>query len=376
MLININKVKVGMVLEDGVYVGNGSGYPLVKAGIALTQEQIDRLKNNNVKFLRIKFQKEVEETISDTLQTSIIKSLRAFNISETVENARVLVSKILESSVLSYSLSKYYENDNDLYKHSVNVATFATAVAKAYNDSRRNFSEHINLEAVAMAGLLHDIGKLCKDPDILSNIPNLDLKQDFFKGYDPEDYKVYNKKMYPLYSFSMLNEYYEIPTVVKMAIILTQENEMGTGPLKVDSNYMKSNSNQAVVISKIVNVADWYDFLIDKVTTAGVSPLNVTEIMNQLKFCNTISQEITDLLMQNIPLFSLNSIVCLSTGEYARVVEINKYDMSRPIVRILDSEEQINLSEVNNIIISKVADIETIYSLRENKLKDNNIQKR
>lgn len=366
MIINTKNLKEGMILEEGIYTGKSNVYPLVLAGKPLTEFQITKIRENNIKTVKVKCATGVEETISEELQCSINESLKDFNIEKTINNARDLVNRILNSKALSYSLSKYYEQEDNWYKNAINVTLFAVATAKAYNESKSNVSEYLNLENVAMTALLHNLGNLCEDEEILKNIPTRDLNKAYFEGYDPEYYNSFNKNMIPMYSFAMLSEYPEISIVVKLASALVKENELGKGPLEVNANFMKSTTNASVLIAKLVNVASWYDLLIDKVITTGVSPLNVVEMMKQLQFSKEISSEFTSLLLKTIPLFSVGTIVNLSTGEIAKVVEINDNDMARPIVEVISSGEQIDLSQTTTIIISRVADIETIYSLREN----------
>lgn len=369
MIVDINNVKVGMILDESIYSDKSHAYPLVTAGSTLTKEHIYKIKCNRINFVKVRFQKEVDEVISDDLERSLIKSLKEFDIKSTLENAKKLVGSISSANTFSYSLSKYYENDKTVYNHAVNVASFATAIAKVYNASQDNPNTQIDLEQVAVSALLHDIGKFCKDPDILKNIPSIMLPEEKFPGFSKDYYDAYNKEMYPLYGYTMLNEYIEVSNVTKLAILLMRENELGTGPLKVDGNYIESNANSAVIISKIINVADWYEVLIERIVSLGISPLNVIEIMNQLAFSKIISKEFCEILMSHVPLFSLGSLVVLSTGEIAKVVEINK-DLARPVVQTVDSNEIINLADATNIIINKVVDIDTIYSLREKQTLD------
>lgn len=370
MKINIKNARPGMKLEENVV--NVGGCSLLNAGQELTNETIEQLKNKQIEYVNVCFKKELAETLPDDLQNTMLDSLKKFNIKATVETAKKMVTKIINSKYLSFSLSKYYLEEEDIYKHSVNTSAFAIALAKNYNETVSK-DEEIDLNNVAIAAILHDIGKLCEDEKLLKKLEKLNLDKRIFTGFTPEDYESYNKKMYPLYGYIMLKNL-DIPQVAKNAILFQKENEVGTGYLKTISALMKNKKNQSATIANIINVADWYESLISLIVKKGISPSNVIEIMGQLKVNCEADANLVDILFKNIPIYSVGTILCLSTGQIAKVIDIENGPLDRPKVLTIDSNEIIDLYKTTTITITKVVELEIDDNLYLNNYQIQNIE--
>ncbi len=360
MKLCIKRVKTGMVLSEAVY-GASKVYPLIPAGEVLTEEFINKLKRNGIDYVQIRFQKELNETLSDDLQDSLAESLMKFEVKDIIDNAKQMVTSILNTKYLSFSLSKYYieaEEKTDIFKHSVNVAAFAVAIGKVYNQSLNTESAKVNLDTLAVSAMMHDIGKLCRDEAIFKDIDKVALRKDIFPNYSDDVYLSFDEHNSPIYGYAMLNNLSNLSSVVKLSVLLQGENELGEGILGVNSNFMQNNHNSSVVISKIINVADWYERLIEVIIKLGMSPSNVIEMMNQQKVTGRVSKTFTDILLKSVPIYSVGCLVVLSNGKIAKVTALNDYALDKPVVTDVETNEVYDLLNIRNVTITKVVEID------------------
>ncbi|MDD3453056.1 MAG: hypothetical protein PHN42_02100 [Bacilli bacterium] len=359
MIISIDKVKPGMVVAENIYQKEEENLPMVYANREITEYQIGKVKQKGIQYIKIKFKKDVEETVNDEIQELAMQSVKNFDIQGIIENAQKIVTAVKSTKYLSYDLSKYALQESDSYQHAMDVTCFAVALGKVYN-KKASFKNEIDLDELATASLLHEIGLLCRDPQTLQNVKETMKETSFFNtdnfpGFYDECFDEYNPNMLPVYSFSVLTEATRINPTIKLAILLQSEDELSNGPLKVNKKFFSSNS-AGVIMAKIIHICDMYEMLISKVIKNHIIPSNIIEIMNYMKNNGKLDLDLTNWFMSNVPLYPIGATIELSNGQIAKVIDINDELLDRPKIKLLSDNKIIDLSKERTLIIKSICE--------------------
>lgn len=254
MRINIDELIPGMILKQAVYRSNG--VLVLSEGTELTERMITQLKALNVEYAIIDSSKaeqttnskQIEETVNLETRSEMAKSLETFlenpnssNMQDMKENTKEIVKTIEDNEKFNYDLESYI-SQKDIHAHSVRVTCFSIVLAKIYNNELKrsypNIDEKdlIDLEDIAIAALLHDIGVTCKDSKKLNEIkeiPDLKNKEKLFPGIKNTPLDKYDKRYKSVYSYCLVANTHEISERAKNMILLSNEPESEMGCLKV-----------------------------------------------------------------------------------------------------------------------------------------------
>ena len=306
--INIEKVEPGMFL--GQTICDENGRKLVLKDKELTEFSIEKLKELGFNFLYIEneigeeFQNE--DVISDELKRKMSDDLKRLDITSTIENAKSIVETICNNYHNIFDTIDIRNSNDYLFKHSIMVAEFSIAIGMKLNLKQQ---ELVNL---TISALLHDIGKLCINKEMLDKI----------KINDKE--LMYQEKFHPFYAYSLLSKMPEISATTKSAILFHHKNENGTGfpeNIKVPDH----------IFYKILHVADAYDNLIS--SKNGMNPSDVLEYL----YANSgtlFNVDVVNAFKSCIPIYPRGIEVKLSNGLDGVVID-NTNDKSRPKVKVL-----------------------------------------
>lgn len=379
MVINMNKVIPGMVLEKPIY--NENGVVILNTGKTLNEAIINSLIKNNIKSVDVKLTKEQEQllkldndiytTINAKLKNDSIQALRNLDIDKILENAKQIIKAILESKEFSYSLLEY-KQENDIYNHSVRVAAFASVLAKYYNKKLFKIYDDfvtlknmkINIEHLTTAALAHDLGMTFKDKkfEIKANtIP--DTFKEKLPGIEQMPSNQFEENFSPLYTFCLLNKYKSISTETKLMILLINEDEKGNGPLKADINLINSKKNY-IMASKIIRLCSTYDELLRK-TIENNEPLeNISAALEMYSVNGLLDKELTELFINHVPLYSVGVKIKLSDGRYGQVMKtftesVNNY---KPIIKVVPTGEIIDLRYETTLTIKEICSDEISFA--------------
>lgn len=365
MTVSIDNARQGMVTEQNVYKNDTDRVPLLFGGTVLNVKLIENLKRLGINSIDVIFENDIEETISTTLKKVSAQSLKNFNMKDTILNAEEIVNKILNTKYISYSLIKYLYQNDDIYEQAVNVCEYAVAIGKGYNESR-SIQDRINLNDLALAALLHNIGKMCANKEILSKMVPIRIDRNKFKGFDSDCFAKYNQNMHIIYAYSFLKDNPLISQSVRTAILFSQENEKGTGTLQASPEFT-SRKEPSMVMAKIIHIAAMYNELLARVIKKTgkdrkESPNNVIDILEYARKNNLISNELTNIFFRTIPLYSIGTRVVLTDGSLATVVDINETSLDKPCVQLDSTGMMLDLSGITNVSVSCLSD----YDLQSN----------
>ncbi len=212
-----------------------------------------------------------------------------------------------KSDLLTY-FGYLRESNDHTYKHSINVSLMCNLFAKwiGVNDEE--------LKWITIAGLLHDVGKIKIDSEILNKKGKL----------TDEEFETVQK--HTIYGYDLVKNM-NIPDEVKKAVLMHHEKVNGTGyPNKLKGNDIGR-------YAKIVAICDVYEAMTSsRVYRDKYCPFKVIEEFERQSF-GLLDMEYLFIFLQNIAYTYVGSWVALNDNSIAEVMFINKSNMGRPIVK-------------------------------------------
>ncbi len=240
-----------------------------------------------------------------------------------------LMKAIEDNDALAFDIGMLKVSDEYTFKHSVDVATIAMIVAKKMGMSK---TEVYN---VGVSGLLHDIGK-SKIPNEVLNKPGRLTDEEFA-----------TMKTHTILGYKILEKNKDVSDSVRMGVLQHHEKINGKGyPMSLLENEINP-------YAKVLAVADIYDALVtERPYKNAFTQRDAVEMI--MAMTHELDIDIMKSFLASVILYPVNSIVILSNGEYAKVVENYPNHMLRPKVVGLKSGRVYDLAyDVNcaNIII-------------------------
>ena len=353
--VEIEELIAGMVLEQAVE--DKAGHSLIERGTVLDDFHIDYLQGSGVSGVYVRGKEaapeptveELVDSLTDAAQEEIDKNRvpdRASLVlseavkkriyegieyiyhntdSEDFESAahsvtEDLLGAISANNAVALDLDQIKICDEYTFKHSVDVAAMAMTIGKNYGLTHRELRE------IGLSGLLHDLGKT-KVPEEVLNKP---------ERLTPEEFEV--MKQHSLFGYQILKEKATFSEGVLMGVLEHHEKSNGNGyPLKM-------SGDQIHKYAKIISVADVFDALVTARPYKDAFPKReaIEMIMSMTQEMDiTAMKSFLDILI----LYPVDSVVHLSNGEYARVVQNVAGYVLRPRVVGLTSGRLYDLSE-------------------------------
>ena len=335
--MSVNRLREGMMIKEDVFSKTGAvivpdGAVVTKDVVALLtrhfvdsvmveyptgrkerpeqQEQSAPAKEQHLKEFQAEFS-VAEQSISEELKDIVYRS-KDVNISMLLEPLNGLLKKADDDTDLADMLLHMKKQQSGLYAHTINVALFGQLLA------RWSGCTEAEMEEVMAAGLLHDIGflELWKDGQ---------EQTEFLQEYETERYEKHVVSGYNL--IKKMN----IDQRIKQAVLTHHERVNGSGfPLQV----MGDNINW---ISRILAVADTYDALtMRQGDKAGISAFEAIKKM-EVEGYNRLDANYLMTFLKRIAETMIQRNVILNDGRMGRVVMINKYKLSCPLVQVGDA---------------------------------------
>jgi len=248
----------------------------------------------------IKIVKSVLEDIrgGKLFNTGAVKNV-AENITElTMRNKGVLAS-----------VTKLRQHDDYTFQHSMNVSIYSASLAAHLG------LKEPEIERIASAGLLHDVGKMLVPTDVLNKPGKLtDDEFSIMKNHVQLGYDFLKKQGLPQ---DMLRLPYE-------------HHERFDG-----SGYPRGLVDKDISIEgKIGAVVDIYDAITsDRVYHKGMEPPSALKLM--FKWADShINKKVFEFFIMNIGIYPVGSLVLMSTNELAVVGKTNLNKPTAPVVLV------------------------------------------
>ncbi len=320
--VQIEEAQAGMIAAKPIF--DNIGKVLLSKGSVVTADYIERLMRRGMPgfYIEDEWSKdiEIEDVISPELRNAGIAALRNNNIDETLDIAKKMIEQILSSSVVSLDLMDLKSYDNYTYQHSVNVAIISTLVGMKMGLTKGN------LQDLCIAAILHDVGKVLIDNDVLNKPGRL----------TNEEYTIVQR--HSTLGYEIIKDRLDISATVKSAILMHHENEDGSG---YPNGY---KSGQIHLYAKIIHVADVFDALTSKRTyKPAYARSEAAEYL--MGSCGTMfNKEVVEAFLLAVPIYPRGIRVLLSNHLDAIVVRNTKNTL-RPVIRF-ENNEEIDMSDL------------------------------
>lgn len=285
---------------------------------------------------QIKATKEFEEfhtsfdasvnVVSDIMSAAVHKNL-AINKKELYKEVERILNNTRSGLHMLDMMNCMRDYDDLTYAHSVNVSLLCHAIGEWVGYGGED------LTLLTMSGLLHDIGKL-RIPEELVKKPGELTDEEFAQI-----------RKHSIYGYEILKEQ-KFDVRVRSAALLHHERCDGTGyPGGILSREIDS-------FAKIVAIADVYDAMTsDRVYRKGICPFDVVEIFEKDGLYKYDPRFLLPFLRKIVESY-IGMNVALNDGRKGRVVMINRFTLSRPVVRL--KEGFADLSKEQNLRIRSV----------------------
>lgn len=320
-------IKPGMVTAKSIY--DNSGTLLIPANHTITDDDIMQMLTLNCVGICI-YDMQLDSGESNSImtrqeRTQAVSTEKTIDIDKVVFYTNQIVSETLSRSDLSRNLQDMRLHHNATYNHCINVSLYATACGIGLGMQLKE------LQDLAAAAMLHDIGKNAIDISILDKSGKLTL----------EERNIINE--HPVLGCEILCKNLSISTAVKAGVLSHHENEDGSG-------YPQGlKDNDIPLIAKIIHVADVYDALCSK--RSYKDNYQVSECIEfLLSHCGTMFDIcVVRTFIKYLVVYPVGVDVELSDGRIARVIKNRARFIQRPVVATED--ETIDLLKVLNITI-------------------------
>jgi len=283
----------------------------------------DSLRNRGIVHIVAKDAIEVYHQAVDAVaevfqETRLGKIPRVQKLKETVDDLTRLILRD-KPALVALTLIKNY--DNYLFNHSVNVSVLSLALAEALK------VEPADLDDIALAGLLHDVGKTLTPLDITRKPGNL----------TDEEWEI--MRQHPIRSAEIVSQ---IKGVSEICIRIVREHHIS---FDRKGYPVLAEGEQVHPYSKIVTVADCYD----AITTLRPyqKPFHPREAMRILENLagRVIDPKYFQEFVKVLGIYPVGTLVRLDTNEVGVVVETNVDAPLLPRIRVVFDPEGIRLSK-------------------------------
>jgi HD-GYP domain-containing protein (c-di-GMP phosphodiesterase class II) len=329
--VHVNSVEPGQILGQNIFSSNGT--VLLAENVQLTVYMINTLKRVGVTMLYIKDNLyedvEIEQVVSEETKRSIVnkmtetfaairsgKDFHSRNLSVTIDK---LLEEIFLNKDVLVQLTDIRTDDNNHFIHAINVCMMSVLIGMncGFNS--------LQLKELAVGALLHDVGKVGLEGE--------------------EDSK--SKRHHTWRGFEIIKNKPEFSLMSAHIALQHHEHADGTGiPRGLSGDLIHP-------YAKIVAVANTFDNLV--ANHAGREPVMPHEACERLMAMagNVLDREYVIQFLKIISVYPTGIAVQLTTKETGVVVGQHRGLPSRPIVRIVDVDKDMEHMEVREIDLAR-----------------------
>lgn len=306
----------------GVYIREGEE-ELISENIEVSPETlqtIEKLKKADRKKMRLT--ESVKARVATGMQFMFNNPKDAGFMDAAKSISGELMKTITENDAVAVNIDALKISDEYTFKHSVDVASIAMIVARQSKMSDKDVHQ------IGIAGLLHDLGK--------SEIPNEILNKP--DRLTDEEFAV--MKSHPLRGYNLLKDKSDITPEILMGVLQHHEKMGGNGyPLALSTEKIGP-------YARILAVADIYDALVtERPYKSGFSPRDAVEMI--MAMTSDLDVGVIKMFLKSVILYPVDTVVNLSNGERAKVVENNIDYPTRPKVVTLTAGKLLDLTDVS-----------------------------
>lgn len=348
--IFIENLEVGMVLGQDVF--NDKGQLIISEGTAVRESHIEYIKNLNLLYVIIQLPPEQlkrfidQQKKDEDLQEKYRHSVSKFkDIYKDIKLGSKLVEKEIDGVItpllaeidrganLVEKIWQIQQNDEYTFEHSVQVSIFSALMGKWLKLHKRDIKE------LAVAGLLHDLGK-CNIPDSILNSP---------EQLSEEEFNV--MKNHPILGYMILigsKDFYS--DKIMQGVLQHHERCDGSG---YPSALLGS---QIHPYARLVAIADIYSAMTsDRVYRQKVCPFVVAEQMYQ-ESQGQLDTFYCNMFLYRISQYFIGNHVRLSDGSLGKIIMCEKSHPHLPLVKV--GNDFVDLIKRPDLRIEELLDVQ------------------
>lgn len=241
-----------------------------------------------------------------------------------------LLTRAVEKPYDIFTLHHYSNKEDYLFHHGVTVGLLSGFIGKKLDYEQGDWIQ------IALAGFLSDCGMSKVDPKIIAQKSSLTSSQ-------------YNEiKQHPAHSYKMLQKISVLKEGGKLGVIQHHERNDGSG------YPFGSTEEKLHPFGKIIAVADVYHAMnSERPYRMKQSSFKVLENIIQDNF-GKFDIKVVQALTSGLANFSIGTKVKLSNGNSGEIVFIDSSTPTRPMIKLVNSKEIVNLSNNKEIFIEEI----------------------
>lgn len=353
--VNVSELNVGKTIAEDIF--SKTSYPIVNKDTQVSYEHLHIFEVFNITKVPVykdgivlKQMDDVEvEIVDDVVEHPTFKlkydnaiqlfkkEFNNWQAGAKVEFANIrkillpLVDDVLEDRNIIFELNHYSNPKEYLYHHCISTGLICGIISQ-----KMGFEKGDVLQMV-FAGCLADSG--------MSKISKRILEK---KGLLNE-FEFNEIKNHPTYSFQLVKDLTALKNEMKIAIYQHHERLDGSGyPL---GNKIK---DKITLSSQIIAVSDTFHAMTsERMYRSKESPFKVVEMIKEEEF-GKFNIRVVDALTSIIADLPIGTKVELSNFERGEIVFVNHFSPTRPLIKLDDSNELIDLSQNRAFYISRV----------------------
>lgn len=312
--LRIENIQSGMKLAKAV-VGD-DGRVLVGAGVTISPTILKRMTGMRFQGAYIDTPGlediVVDDVIPDALRAKAFDALFRRDFMSCASIAKQMVQELKYKETLKLDLLDIKNDKNYVFKHCVSVAVFSIVLGIGYSLNEEQ------LNNLAIAGLLHDIGKLEVKKKVLN-------AKHIYNEKEMDE-----MKKHPMNAYETLKDYPGLSSVTRNSILFHHENLDGSG-------YYGITGDKLGVFPRILRITDTYDALTaQRQYREAETPADAIEYL--MSNVNTLfDKDLVDVFVKKFPIYPVGFTLKLSNGEIG-VVESNAMNSMRPLLKSLDGK--------------------------------------
>lgn len=353
-LASTKQLKPGAIVGQTVF--NENGQVLIQKGLSLTKQIIYRLVQQGITYIyiedeqthdiqiksviseqaRINATKTIKDTFSDIKQKGFVD--RSYILAKKETQMASVVEQLLDEiknrkDALSL-LADVFVTDDYIFQHSLNVTIYSLAIGTELKLPKDKLIE------IGVGSMLHDIGKVFIDPEVLQKPSRL----------TSIEYEMI--KCHTQYGYDLLRKQSTLPLVVAHCAFQHHERIDGSG-------YPRGIEGEKIhPYAKILAVADVFDAVTsNRSYRDAMLPHEGLEIL-YAGAVNLFDKKIVEAFKRSVAVYPNGLSVQLSDNRLGLIVRQHKHLCDRPTVRIIKDDKQqdvtpyeIDLSKILSLTI-------------------------
>ncbi|WP_099187848.1 HD-GYP domain-containing protein [Tepidibacter mesophilus] len=343
LVVGIDELKMGMILAQDII--NSNGICLLSEGFEFNDisKIKDVLLSHNIQEVKVVIEEGMDEIYTkeyfeiydfrkdmNTLLDGLKKDFYCIESGQEIkkEGFEKTIQNAIDSCNGNFNLFKLINQVKDMndyiYMHSMTVTLISYQIGKWINLSEEELKE------LTLAAILSDLGKIKISKQIIEK-PDILIKEEYEEI-----------KKHCILGYNMVKNTCGINNKIKRAVLEHHERIDGSG-------YPKGKRGEEISLyAKIIAIADVYSALTSKRPYRDrKTPFEAIKILEK-EFLSKLDTKLLYLFLKKIAGEYLGSKIILDDGREATIVFIPSQNISRPLLKIQEGDEIIDLSSSEN----------------------------